>query len=139
MRPSTRTRTLQYSQSQQDVTGSAGKGQKVVGGKRGITYGIAVYLALVLAAFVLGKLQPLQPAKAKSVPLSSRTICKRPPEAFDAAQASGKSVLITGAAGFIGSHVARHVTTSKHCLALHASLEAYITRIGRTLSQSSWL
>lgn len=73
---------------------------------RGVVTGILVYVGLTIAAYLLGKSLPVSP-RARPLPTSSRTICKAPPAPFDPARAAGKTALITGAAGFIGSHVAR--------------------------------
>lgn len=79
---------------------------------RSVAAGFLIYIALVAAAFVLGRLQPLSPG-ARPVPTTRRTICTRRPRDFDAGQLAGKTVLITGAAGFIGSHVARRAAAGR--------------------------
>jgi hypothetical protein len=73
--------------------------------------GLIVYVLLVLTAYILGRSFPATP-KARPVPTSSRTICKHPPKSFDASHVKGSRVLIAGAAGFIGSHVAK---CGDHC------------------------
>jgi ABC-type Fe3+ transport system permease subunit len=68
--------------------------------------GVIIYVALVLFAYMLGVAYPSK-MKTRPVPTSSRTHCKQNPEVFDPAVAKGKTILVTGAAGFIGSYVAR--------------------------------
>ena len=67
--------------------------------KTSIVLGFFIYCGLVIAAFFLGAALPSQPVR-------------RQPEPFDRSQAKGKKVLITGAAGFIGSHVARSASSN---------------------------
>lgn len=75
--------------------------------KGSIIVGFLIYCGLVIGAFFLGKALPSRPVKSQPVPHNKRTICTRQPEAFDPSLAKGKKVLITGAAGFVGSHIAR--------------------------------
>jgi hypothetical protein len=71
--------------------------------------GLILYVLLVLASYLIGRSFPSTP-KARPVPTSSRTICKRSPKSFDAGRVKGSRVLIAGAAGFVGSHVAKCVS-----------------------------
>lgn len=80
--------------------------------KTSIVLGFFIYCGLVIAAFFLGAALPSQPVRRQPVPHDKRTICTRQPEPFDRSQAKGKKVLITGAAGFIGSHVARSASSN---------------------------
>ena len=83
--------------------------------------GALIYVLLVAVAYFSGRALPSVP-KEKPLPTSSRTICTHPPTQFDTSLAQGKTVLILGAAGFIGSHVAR--CADVHLLPLQPDIDA---------------
>jgi hypothetical protein len=89
-----------------DISKPAAAGKSTRSGRRSVASGIGVYIALIAAAYLLGSALPSTPT-VRPLPTSSRTICKQPPRTFEPAEAQSKVALITGAAGFIGSHVAR--------------------------------